>query len=77
VMEHIRHQLLPRRDNLIAEQAYYHEALINPPLTPQVIAHQEIQLQGSCQFFQVFGSLHPYQDAQVLTGLIRRMEYQG
>lgn len=77
VMEHIRHQLLTRRDYLIAEQAFYHEALINPRLTPLVMAHQEILLQGSCQFFQVIGSLQPYQDAQVLTGLIRRIEYQG
>ncbi|EPM70089.1 TetR family transcriptional regulator, partial [Pseudomonas syringae pv. actinidiae ICMP 18804] len=76
-MEHIRHQLLTRREYLIAEQAFYHEALINPRLTPLVMAHQEILLQGSCQFFQVIGSLQPYQDAQVLTGLIRRMEYQG
>ncbi|GFZ60299.1 hypothetical protein PSE10A_28100 [Pseudomonas amygdali pv. eriobotryae] len=25
----------------------------------------------------MIGSLQPYQDAQVLTGLIRRIEYQG
>ncbi|MCD5993760.1 TetR family transcriptional regulator [Pseudomonas sp. CDFA 602] len=77
VMEYLRHQLLTRRDSLIAEQAFYHEALINPRLTPLVMAHQEILLQGSCQFFQVIGSVQPFQDAQVLTGLIRRMEYQG
>lgn len=76
-MEYIRHQLQTRRDYLVAEHAFHHEALINPRLAPLVMAHQEILLQGSCQFFQVIGSRQPWQDAQVLTGLIRRMEYQG
>lgn len=77
VMEYIRHQLQTRRDYLMAEHAFHQEALINPRLAPLVMAHQEILLQGSCQFFQVIGSSQPDQDAQVLTGLIRRMEYQG
>jgi hypothetical protein len=34
-------------------------------------------LQGSAQFLEVMGSLQPQLDAQVLTGLICRMEYQG
>ncbi|MDF2643236.1 MAG: TetR family transcriptional regulator [Pseudomonas sp.] len=76
-MEYIRHQLQTRRDYLVAEHAFHQEALVNPRLAPLVMAHQEILLQGNCQFFQVIGSQQPYQDAQVLTGLIRRMEYQG
>ncbi|GFM82140.1 TetR family transcriptional regulator [Pseudomonas cichorii] len=76
-MEYIRHQLLTRRDYLIAEHAFHHEALINPGLAPLVVAHQKILLQGTCQFLQVIGSSQPDQDAQVLTGIIRRMEYQG
>jgi len=76
-MEYIRHQLQTRRDYLVAEHAFHQEALVNPRLAPLVMAHQEILLQGSCQFFQVIGSQRPWQDAQVLTGLIRRMEYQG
>ncbi|RMQ40071.1 TetR family transcriptional regulator [Pseudomonas cichorii] len=76
-MEYIRHQLLTRRDYLIAEHAFHHEALINPRLAILVVAHQRILLQGACQFLQVIGSSQPDQDAQVLTGIIRRMEYQG
>ncbi|MBX8485381.1 TetR/AcrR family transcriptional regulator [Pseudomonas cichorii] len=76
-MEYIRHQLQTRREYLIAEHAFHHEALINPRLAPLVVAHQEILLQGTYQFLQVIGSSQPVQDAQVLTGIIRRMEYQG
>jgi DNA-binding transcriptional regulator YbjK len=76
-LEYIRHQLQTRRDYLIAEHAFHHEALLNPRLARLVGAHQEILLQGTCQFLQVMGSAQPYQDAQVLTGLMCRMEYQG
>ena len=41
------------------------------------MAHQQILLQGTCQFLQVIGSAQPHQDAEVLTAIIRRMEYQG
>jgi len=76
-MEYVRHQLTTRREHLIAEHAFHHEALINPRLAPLVTAHQQILLQGTAQFFQVMGSAQPHQDAQVLTGIICRMEYQG
>jgi DNA-binding transcriptional regulator YbjK len=76
-MEYIRRQLLTRRDFLIAEHAFHHEALINPRLARLVNAHQEILLQGVSRFLQVMGSAQPLQDAQVLTGVMCRMEYQG
>ncbi|WP_296257614.1 MULTISPECIES: TetR/AcrR family transcriptional regulator [unclassified Pseudomonas] len=76
-MEYVRHQLLTRRDQLIAEHAFRLEALINPRLAPLVAAHQEILLQGSAQFLEVMGSTQAQVDAQVLTGVIGRMEYQG
>jgi DNA-binding transcriptional regulator YbjK len=76
-MEYIRHQLQTRRDYLIAEHAFHHEALINTRLARLVSAHQEILLQGTCQFLQVMGSARPLQDAQVLTGIMCRMEYQA
>jgi DNA-binding transcriptional regulator YbjK len=75
--DYIRHQSLIRRDQLIAEHAFHHEALINPKLAELVASHQQILLQGTCQFLQVIGSAQPSQDAQVLTAIIRRMEYQG
>lgn len=76
-MDYIRHQLLTRRDQLIAEHAFRQEALINPRLGALVSAHQQILLQGSSQFLEVMGSKQPQLDAQVLTGIICRMEYQG
>lgn len=75
--DYIRHQSLIRRDQLIAEHAFHHEALINPNLAELVTAHQQILLQGTRQFLQVIGSAQPSQDAEVLTAIIRRMEYQG
>lgn len=76
-MEYIRRQLQTRRDYLIAEHAFRYEALINPRLASLVDAHQDILLQGACRFLQVMGSVQPLQDAQVLTGVMCRMEYQG
>jgi DNA-binding transcriptional regulator YbjK len=76
-MEYIRRQLSTRRDYLIAEHAFHYEALINPRLARLVDAHQDILLQGACRFLQVMGSVQPLQDAQVLTGVMCRMEYQG
>lgn len=75
--DYVRHQLLTRRDQLIAEHAFHQEALTNPRLAVLVAAHRQILLQGSIQFLQVIGSAHPQQDAQVLTAIIGRMEYQG
>ncbi|MGV8917498.1 MAG: TetR/AcrR family transcriptional regulator [Pseudomonas sp.] len=76
-MEYLRRQLTTRREHLIAEHAFLQEALLNPRLAKLVSAHQRILLQGTCQLLQVVGSSQPQQDAQVLTGIICRMEYQG
>lgn len=77
IHDYIDHQLLTRRDQMIAEHAFYLEALINPRLALLVADHQQILFRGACQFLQVLGSEQPQQDAEVLTGMIRRMEYQG
>jgi len=74
---YVRHQLHFRRDELIAEQAFQQEALINPRLHELAQSHRRILLQGAIHFFQVLGSQQPEQDAGVLTGIIGRMEYQG
>src|SRR5471032_2648931 len=76
-VNYARSPFQPRRKHLIAEHAFNHEALINPRLARLVAAHQQILLQGSQQFLQAIGSLYPQQDAEVLTGIISRMEYQG
>ncbi|RYE71435.1 MAG: TetR family transcriptional regulator, partial [Oxalobacteraceae bacterium] len=75
--DYVMHQLQTRRDQLIAEQAFRQEALLNPRLAELVLAHQDILLQGGRQMLEVLGSREPSQDAQVLTAIIGRMEYQG
>jgi len=75
--DYVLRQLLNRREYLMAEQAFRQEALLNPRLGELVRSHQQILLQGTCQFFQVLGSREPQQDAKVLTAIISRMEYQG
>ena len=74
---YLQHQMLTRRDQLMAEQAFHQAALINPRLAVLVRAHQQIFLQGAGQIFEVLGSTQPRQDAEVLTAIISRMEYQG
>ncbi|WPC04121.1 TetR family transcriptional regulator [Pseudomonas benzenivorans] len=76
-VEYVRYQLVNRRDHLLAEQAFHQEALLNPRLHELVHAHGQILSQGVIRFFQVLGSRQPEQDAQLLTAIIRRMEYQG
>lgn len=75
--DYIHRQLVNRREHLMAEQAFRQEALLNPRLALLVRSHQQILLQGTFQLFQVLGSPEPQQDAQVLTAIIGRMEYQG
>jgi len=75
--DYILRQLHNRREYLMAEQAFRQEALLNPRLAALVCSHQQILLQGTCQFFQVLGSKEPQQDGKVLTAIIGRMEYQG
>lgn len=75
--DYVQHQLRTRRDALVAEQAFRQEALRSPRLAELVGAQQGILLQGACQLLQVLGAREPKEDAQVLTAIIARMEYQG
>ena len=75
--DYVVHQLNTRREHLMAEQAFRQEALLSPRLAALVRAHQDILLQGGRQMLEVLGSREPLQDAQVLTAIIGRMEYQG
>ena len=74
---YLQHQLETRREHLMAEQAFHQAALINPRLALLVRSHQQIFLQGACHIFEVLGSRQPQQDAEVLTAIIGRMEYQA
>lgn len=74
---HVRNQLQDNRDSLLAEQALRLEALNNPALRELAKVHQQILASGVVHFFEVLGSRQPDEDAQLLTSIILRMEYQG
>lgn len=76
-LEFIRYQLNHRRDHLLAEQAFRHEALLNPRLHDLLRAQAQILLQGATRFFALLGSQHPLEDATLLTTVVERMEYRG
>jgi DNA-binding transcriptional regulator YbjK len=76
-VDYIVTQVITRRDELIAHQVFRQEALRNPHLRPLVHAYQQILVRGVTHFFEVLGSSMPQQDAQLLTGIIMQMEYQG
>ncbi len=76
-IQYVRRQLIENRVQLLAEQAFRQEALINQGLRPLADAHRGILSQGAEHFFQVLGSDEPAEDAKVLTAIILRMEYQG
>jgi DNA-binding transcriptional regulator YbjK len=74
---YVRTQLSDNRDNLRAEQAFRLEALLNPGLVALAVAQRKILLQGVTRFFRVLGSAQPDEDAQMFTGIILQLEYQG
>ena len=76
-IEYVRNQLIENHDQLLAEQAFRQEALINSGLRHLADAHRKILLQGAEHFFQILGSAEPGEDAKVLTAIILQMEYQG
>ncbi|WPP01005.1 TetR family transcriptional regulator [Pseudomonas sp. HR96] len=75
--DYVQRQLRSRRNHLMAEQAFRQEALRNPRLAELVASHERILLQGARRLLEVLGSRDPQEDAQLLTAIIGRMEYQG
>jgi DNA-binding transcriptional regulator YbjK len=76
-MLYICNQLEHRRERLMLEQALRFEALLNPKLRELTNLHRQILLRGTDRFCAALGSQEPLQDAQMLTAIILRMEYQG
>nr|WP_165672615.1 TetR family transcriptional regulator [Pseudomonas otitidis] len=76
-IDYVRRQLLENRTQLLAEQAFRQEALINEGLRVLAEAHRSILSQGAEHFFQALGTEEPVEDAKVLTAIILQMEYQG
>lgn len=76
-INYVQVQLTERREQLLAEQAFRQEALLNPRLIELAQRHRRILSLGVVHFFEVLGSKQPEQDAKVLTAIILQMEYQG
>ncbi|MFR0689815.1 TetR/AcrR family transcriptional regulator [Enterobacterales bacterium AE_CKDN230030158-1A_HGKHYDSX7] len=76
-INYVQVQLTERREQLLAEQAFRQEALLNPRLLELAQRHRRILSLGVVHFFEVLGSKRPEQDARVLTAIILQMEYQG
>lgn len=76
-VDYVLTQLLTRRDELVADQAFRQEALRNPHLSEMVRAHRQILDRGITHLFELLGSPLPHQDARLLTAIITQMEYQG
>jgi DNA-binding transcriptional regulator YbjK len=76
-VDYVLTQLLTRRDELVADQAFRQEALRNPHLSEMVRAHRQILDRGISHLVELLGSPLPHQDARLLTALIAQMEYQG
>ncbi len=75
--DYVQTQLQGHREALVADQAFRQEALRNPHLAALVAQHREILVRGVTQLFELLGSPRARQDAELLTGIIAQMEYQG
>jgi DNA-binding transcriptional regulator YbjK len=63
---YVHTQLSDNRDNLLAEQAFRLETLLNPGLVALAVAQRKILLQGVTRFFRILGSAQPDEDAHRL-----------
>lgn len=74
---HVQSKALGHDNELLIELAFRQEALTNPELRPLALAHQSLRMRFAERALRVMGSAAPFEDAQVLTTLILRMEYHA
>lgn len=74
---HVQAKRRQREEELLAELAFRQEALTNPQLRPLFLAHQQLRFRFSERVVRALGSTAPFEDAQVLTTLVLRMEYHA
>lgn len=71
-------ELTDKREHLLAEQAFFHEAVRDPRLRELAMSYRENLLQGGLiKVCQLYGSPDPNFDAQMLLTIILNMETEG
>ena len=65
------------RELLIAEQAFQHEALLNPHLRPMALQHHQTLLVRIQEFLLSLGVKEPSKEAHIVLNTIIRLEYEG
>lgn len=74
---HVQAKMREHDDELLVELAFRQEALTNAVLRPLFLAHQSLRFRFAERAVLAMGSTAPYEDAQVLTTLVLRMEYHA
>lgn len=74
---HVQSKMREHDDELLVELAFRQEALTNAELRPLFLAHQSLRLSFAERAVRAMGSSAPFEDAQVLTTLVLRMEYHA
>ena len=74
---HVQAKMRAHDDELLVELAFRQEALTNAELRPLFLAHQSLRMRFAERAVRAMGSTAPFEDAQVLTTLILRMEYHA
>ncbi|MBD9414846.1 TetR family transcriptional regulator [Pseudomonas sp. PDM16] len=74
---HVQAKMREHDDELLVELAFRQEALTNAVLRPLCLAHQSLRFRFAERAVLAMGSTAPYEDAQVLTTLVLRMEYHA
>lgn len=74
---HVQSKASSHDDELLVELAFRQEALTNPELRALALAHQSLRFRFAERALRAMGSGAPFEDAQVLTTLILRMEYHA
>ncbi|WP_137974259.1 TetR/AcrR family transcriptional regulator [Pseudomonas sp. F(2018)] len=74
---HVQAKMREHDDELLVELAFRQEALTNAELRPLFLAHQSLRFRFAERAVRAMGSTAPFEDAQVLTTLVLRMEYHA
>jgi DNA-binding transcriptional regulator YbjK len=77
VVAHVQTKMREHDQELLVELAFRQEALTNAELRPLFLAHQSLRSRFAERAVQAMGSTAPFEDAQVLTTLVLRMEYHA
>ena len=77
ITDFIVNELETGRELLVAEQAFKHEALLNPHLRPMALQHHQTLLMRMKEFLLSLGVKEPETEANLVLNTIIRLEYEG